>query len=103
MTNIYETVESTVCDVIGVSMDEMRSKTKKGACVMARHLSMLILHCNYKISIRNLSLRYCFSVRHTFNAIAQIKYYLSYNEVYQSAHSEILERLTLLYDVENPS
>lgn len=83
-------VENAACSEIGISYDDMRSRTKKGACVKARHLSIFILHTIYKVPLSWLSYRYNFSVRHILKAVAQIKDYIKYSKHYAELLNNII-------------
>lgn len=86
-------VEQVVCDYIGITTDMVFERTKKGVCVKARHLSIFILHTLYHVPISCLSLRYNFSVRHIFKAVAQIRDYIQYNRYYSDLCHEIVKEL----------
>lgn len=92
-SELADKVEQIVCDHIGVSIELVFERTKKGECVKARHLSIFILHTLYHIPIRWLSLRYNFSVRHVFKAVAQIRDYTKYSKTYSDLCDEIMAKL----------
>lgn len=92
-------IEQVVCNHIGIATEMLFERTKKGACVKARHLSIYILHNTYKFSISWLSSRYGIVTRHIFAASAQIKAYLKYDKTYRELYNEIvcdLDALTKL-------
>lgn len=90
---LADKVEQVVCDHIGITTDMVFERTKKGVCVKARHLSIFILHTLYHVPIRWLSLRYNFSVRHTFKSVSQIRDYIKYNKSYSDLCGEIVANL----------
>lgn len=94
-SELAQRVEQVICSHIGVDTSMIFERTKKGACVKARHLSMFILHTLYHISIRELSLRYNISVRHTFCSIARIRDYIKYSKSYRDLLNNIVHDLNL--------
>lgn len=90
---IIEDVESAVCDHVGVTKSQMMEKTKKGACVKARHLSILILHNMFKLSIRTLCLRYGYTQRQVFRINSQMKAYIEYNCSYRDLYNSIVDSI----------
>jgi hypothetical protein len=90
---LADKVEQIVCDHIGITTDMVFERTKKGVCVKARHLSIFILHTLYHVPIRWLSLRYNFSVRHIFKAVAQIRDYIKYSKSYSDLCHDIVANL----------
>ena len=91
-------VEEVVCNHIDANLASMFQSTKKGDCVKARHLSIFVLHTLYHVPISWLSIRYKFSTRHIFRAVAQIRDYIRTNRQYRDLCESIridMETLTL--------
>lgn len=86
-------IEELVCAHVGVEREQMLEKTKKGACVKARHLSIYILHSMFKVSIKDLSLRYGCSPRQIFKINQHMRDYIAYNAKYRELHGAIVEKI----------
>lgn len=92
---LAECVEKVVCRHVGIDLNTIFERTKKGACVKARHLSIFILHTLYHVPIRWLSLRYNISVRHVFCIVARIRDYIKYSKSYRDLLDNIVHDLDL--------
>lgn len=88
---IIDEVETIVCAHVGIERDQMLEKTKKGACVKARHLSIYILHSMFNLSIRDLSKRYECSIRQVFKINQHVVDYVAYNSHYREFYSSIID------------
>lgn len=84
-------IETIVCERVGVDREHMLEKTKKGACVKARHLSIFILHSMFCLSITKMSERYGCSKRQVFKINKQMRDYIAYNSKYRTLYEEIVE------------
>lgn len=94
MDFVLEDIENAICEEIGVSMDDMISKTKKGACVKARHLSIYILHTEFGVSIRYLSRRYGCTVRQVFRINNHMADYIAYSSQYKDLYTSIMSKIS---------
>lgn len=89
-------IEAIVFGHMGVETQDAFERTKKGDCVKARHLSITIMHLEYKIPIAWLSKRYGFSIRHIFRIVAHIQSYIRYNKHYNEIYNALLLKLSPL-------
>lgn len=92
-TFIIDAVESVVCEQVGVEREDVLGKTRKGACVKARHLSIFILHFNYRVTTRELSERYGCTKKHIFGVNAQMRNYMAYSSDYRELYEKVMESL----------
>ena len=51
-------IEKTIAEQFGVTVDDVLGKSRKGACVKARHLILFILHRKHNVYVSFLSRRY---------------------------------------------
>ena len=62
-TEDIEQVEQIICDFFGTTIEEVYSRNKKSAVVLARHFLIYILNTHYSISYSKLIKRYSRSIR----------------------------------------
>lgn len=92
-TFLMDAVESVVCEHVGVEREDVLGKTRKGACVKARHLSIFILHSDYFITTRVLSERYGCTKKHIFGVNAQMRNYMAYSSEYRDLYEKVIKSL----------
>lgn len=78
MTNelLYK-IEESIGNIFSVRHSDILGKSKKGACVKARHLSIYILHRDFKVTYRTLVSRYSISDRMIRWICQRWDYYIS--------------------------
>lgn len=85
-----KTIENIVCDFFGLEIEEVFSKNLKRDLVLARHLTIFILHECEKLSIRYLANRYNHSVRSTNRICANIRSYIEYDKKFRNQYYYLL-------------
>ena len=83
-------IENIVCDFLGFPVEKVFSKSLKRDLVLARHLTIFILHECEKLSIRYLANRYGHSVRSTNRICANIRSYIEYDKKLRNQYQCLL-------------
>lgn len=82
-------VEASVADYLQVQVEEVRGKSKKSACVKARHYSIYFLHTKYGYTGGQLSKLYNITRHHVFDVCALMDTYRRIDSNYRKELSEV--------------
>lgn len=87
---IATNIENVVSDFFNLHKDDVFSKNLKREFVIARHMTIFMLHDVYKFSIRYLANRYDHSVRSTNRVCANMRDYISYDKKTRTQYNCLL-------------
>lgn len=89
-TEDIEQVEQIICDFFGTTIEEVYSRNKKSAVVLARHFLIYILNTHYSISYSKLIKRYSRSIRSITMTIKNMRHYVVYDKKYKHYYNMLI-------------
>lgn len=89
-TESIEQVENIICDFFGTTIEEVYSRNKKSAVVLARHFLIYILNTHYSLSYTKLMKRYDRSIRSITMTIKNMRHYVVYDKKYKEYYSLLM-------------
>lgn len=86
-------IEQIVSSQFGVTVDDAMGKSRKGACVKARHLILYILHRKQQVYVNFLSDRYSMHHRSVEKACHNFDYFIHSLKEYRGYYEEACTRI----------